>query len=87
MEEPKLMIAFRATHPGIVHAVATLRRPCSRCKEVCGITPASLEAVEQQGLTLICSECLTPAEVMAMQTVTITKGQLDEVQRYHASQQ
>lgn len=87
MDEPKMMIAFRATNPRIVHAVATLRRPCDRCGEVCGITPASLDAVEAQGLTLVCSECLTPEEVMAMQQVVITREQLAEVHRYRASQQ
>jgi hypothetical protein len=87
MDEPKLMIAMRATDPRICHPVATLRRPCSRCGEVCGITPASLDAVEAQGLSVVCTQCLTTEEVLAMQTVTITQAQLDEVKRYQAGLQ
>jgi hypothetical protein len=87
MDEPKIMIAYRAIDPRIVHAVATLRRPCSRCNETCGVTPASDQAIEQMGLQLVCTQCLTAAEVLAIQQVTITQQQLDEARRYQAGLQ
>jgi len=77
------LLAFRADNPRVIPELARIRKPCSRCGQVCRITLAS--SVVAGGLPVVCTECLTPREMRKMRA-HVTPEQLAECADHLARQ-